>query len=296
MALGENFCKLWQDSSFRSKVQAIVVDEAHCIVEWGDKFRKEYSGLAKLQDYIGQEIPILACTATCSSKTFEVIWSSLAFGFRPFWGLDVGVDRKNLSFIVHVLENTANPVLDALNILPAPIPEDINIPNTVLPKSLFYFETINQCNSAMETLRKILPAHYRDSVQMFTSIASEDAKAQIWDNFRTGSIRILCATDAAGMGCNVPDVAFVVLFSVPRSISTLTQRWGRAGRSRDIEATCILFVQGWAFRPQGVHLKTKKGKEKPLESATFTANRAKIDPPLEKLINLGHDEKLPSGE
>ncbi|KAF8959380.1 hypothetical protein BDZ97DRAFT_1643572, partial [Flammula alnicola] len=91
---------LWQDASFRSKVQVVVVDEAHCIAEWGDEFRKEYSGLAKLRDYIGQEIPVLACTATCASATFDVIWSSLAFGFRPFWGLDVGADRNNLSFIV----------------------------------------------------------------------------------------------------------------------------------------------------------------------------------------------------
>ncbi|KAJ6578244.1 P-loop containing nucleoside triphosphate hydrolase protein, partial [Mycena capillaripes] len=64
MALSSSFIHLWQDQSFRNRVQALVIDEAHCIAQWGDDFRKEYSGLAKLRDYIGQDTPILAATAT----------------------------------------------------------------------------------------------------------------------------------------------------------------------------------------------------------------------------------------
>ncbi|KAJ6590086.1 hypothetical protein DFH09DRAFT_838388, partial [Mycena vulgaris] len=64
MVLSSTFIQMWQDRSFRHRVQAIVIDEAHCIIEWGDNFRREYSGLAKLRDYIGQDIPILAAAAT----------------------------------------------------------------------------------------------------------------------------------------------------------------------------------------------------------------------------------------
>ncbi|KAF8962190.1 P-loop containing nucleoside triphosphate hydrolase protein, partial [Flammula alnicola] len=246
MALGDSFTQLWQDRHFRNRVQAVIVDEAHCIAEWGDEFRKEYSGLSRLRNYIGREVPVVACTATCSTETFNVIWSSLAFGNRPFWGLDVGCDRKNLAFLTRPLENTSNAVLDALNIFPDEITGD-TLP-TDIPKCLFYCETLAECVKAMETIRKILPPHLRHIVQTFVGLTSEAGKALTWDQFRLGHYRILCATDAAGMGCNVPDVAFVGLFCVPRSLSVLVQRWGRAGRNRNTQATCALFVQKWAFR------------------------------------------------
>ncbi|KAJ7432676.1 P-loop containing nucleoside triphosphate hydrolase protein [Mycena galericulata] len=200
MALSSSFIHLWQDRSFRNRVQALVIDEAHCIVEWGDDFRKEYSGLAKLRDYIGQDTPILAATATCDTEAFKVIWKSLKFGCRPFWGIDVGTDRSNLVYITRIIKNPANPILDIINIFPAQM--DKNTPAIALPKCLFYFDTIEACATAVETLRKCLPAHLRPLVQTFKSTVSEGAKELVWDRFNKGEIRILCATDAAGMGCN----------------------------------------------------------------------------------------------
>lgn len=132
MALSSSFIQLWQDRKFRSRVQALVVDEAHCIVDWGDEFRKEYSGLAKLQDYIGQDTPVLAATAACDTETFKIIWKSLKFGCRPFWGIDVGTDRSNLTYITRVVKNPANPILDIISILPAQMNKDT--PPSALPK------------------------------------------------------------------------------------------------------------------------------------------------------------------
>ncbi|KAJ7304608.1 P-loop containing nucleoside triphosphate hydrolase protein, partial [Mycena albidolilacea] len=219
---------------------ALVIDEAHCIVEWGDDFRKEYSGLAKLRDYIGQETPILAAKATCDSEAFKVIWKSLKFGCRPFWGLDAGTDRSNLVYMTRVIKNPGNPLLDVLNIFPEKMDKDT--PLTALPKCLFYFDTIDNCATAVETLRKYLPAHLRLVVQTFKSTLSEAAKELVWDRFNKGEIRILCATDAAGMGCNVADVMFTILCSLTESVSVLSQRWGRTGRNRSILGTCILLV------------------------------------------------------
>ncbi|KAJ6470458.1 P-loop containing nucleoside triphosphate hydrolase protein [Mycena sanguinolenta] len=121
---------------------------------------------------------------------------------------------------------------------------------SALPKCLFYFNTIEQCALAVETLRKCLPAHLRPLVQTFKSTLSEAAKESVWGRFKSGEIRILCATDAAGMGCNVPDVKYTVLCELPESLSPLGQRWGRTARSRDILGTCILLVPRWAFWPE----------------------------------------------
>ncbi|KAI0038104.1 P-loop containing nucleoside triphosphate hydrolase protein, partial [Auriscalpium vulgare] len=246
MALSDGFVKLWQDAKFRARIQALIVDEAHCIDEWGDSFREQYGALGKLRNYVGHDVPFFACTATCSTDTFNVIWNSLGFGNRPFWGLDVGCDRPNLLFLTRVLQNTQNPVLDALNILPEKIANDA--PRNALPKSLLYFDTIDACKLAVNTLRKCLPAHLRDAVQTFKATSSERAKELTWKQFSEGHIRILCATDAAGMGCNVADVEYTVIFDVPKSLSVLVQRWGRAARKRTINGTCLLFVPKWAFR------------------------------------------------
>jgi superfamily II DNA helicase RecQ len=104
---------------------------------------------------------------------------------------------------------------------------DKDTPASALPKCLLYFDTIEACATAVETLRKCLPAHLRPLMQTFKSTLSEPAKAQLWDRFSKGEILILCATDAAGMGCNVPDVVFTSLCFLPDSPSKLTQRWGR---------------------------------------------------------------------
>ncbi|EPS93169.1 hypothetical protein FOMPIDRAFT_1087018, partial [Fomitopsis schrenkii] len=84
---------------FRARLQAVIIDEAHCVDEWGkDDFRKQYRQLSSLRGYTSYSIPFLACTATCSTHTFDVLWDTLQFGYRPFWGLDVGCDRPNLLF------------------------------------------------------------------------------------------------------------------------------------------------------------------------------------------------------
>ncbi|TFK58838.1 hypothetical protein BDN72DRAFT_781519, partial [Pluteus cervinus] len=100
MALGDTFAKLWRDTAFRDRIHAVIVDEAHCIAEWGDSFRTQYQGLSQLRNFIGQEVPVVACTASCPTDTFNTIWASLSFGYRPFWGLDVGCTRENLTYIV----------------------------------------------------------------------------------------------------------------------------------------------------------------------------------------------------
>jgi hypothetical protein len=100
-------------------------------------------------------LPFIACTATCTSKTFNIIWQSLGFGHWPFWGIDVGCGRPNLLFLTQALENTTNPVLDVLNILPQVL--DANTPRKAINKSLFYFDSEEACRLAVRTLRKVLP-------------------------------------------------------------------------------------------------------------------------------------------
>jgi superfamily II DNA helicase RecQ len=289
MALSESFFKLWKDAKFRKRVQAVIIDEAHCIDEWGEEFRPQYRELEMLRSFTGQEVPFVACTATCTTSTFHVVWKSLGFGSRPFWGLDVGCDRSNLLFHSRTLVNTQNPVLDILNLLPKDLNE--NTPLDAIDKGLCYYDSEAACARAVQTWRQALPAHLRDCVCSFSSGISEEAKRQIWEGLISGRYRIVCCTDAAGMGCNVADIMFVVIFGCPRSLSIVSQRWGRAGRDRLTLGTCLLLVPTWAFRPQpltvGAAVQRVKGKEKAkLEPQTHTAQRSRLETSLEEFINL----------
>ncbi len=292
MALSDGFAKTWRDSKFRDRLLTVIVDEAHCVEEWGTaSFRGEYRDLAALWHYTGQEKAFLACSATWSTATFEFIFDCLAFGFRPFWGLDVGCNRPNLFYDIQVLRNTKNPVLDVLNILPAS--PDANTALTELPKSLLYFDSQMACRQAVDTLRKCLPVHLRSAIYAFSSDLSECSKIDTWEHFAAGEYHILCTTDTAGMGCNVPDVYYIILFKCPASLSVLAQRWGCAGRDRTTQAICLLLVPPWAFRPllssapqESLAVSMLKGgKKKVLEPKSWTDRHVKLPVTLEEFIN-----------
>lgn len=294
MACSDSFVRLWKDPKFRARITALVVDEAHCIHEWGDEFRPEYKKLEILRSYTGQEVPFVACTATASTPTFDTIWNSLGFGNRPFWGLDVGCDRQNLLYLIRTISNNDNPVLDILNFLPETL--DDNTLREALAKMLLYFDSELDCEKAVNTLRSSLPEHLRDCVYSFSSGISPDAKKDCWDGFMSGRYRIICCTDAAGMGCNVHDVEITVIFGCPRSLAIVAQRWGRTGRGRDTIGTCLLLVRKWAFRPAplelGLAVQRLRGKDKEvLEPKTHTTSRSRIEPTLEAFINSGSATK-----
>ena len=302
MALSESFQKLWKDSKFRNRLIALVVDEAHCIEDWGvDDFRPLYRKLDTLRSYTGYETPVISCTATCRTSTFNLIWDTLGYGNRPFWGLDVGTDRPNLFFITRPLSDPKNPLLDILNLLPAVL--DCSTPLEDIPKCLLYFDSENACRLTVQALRKCLPPHLRSCVHAFSSDLSEKGKQQCWEHFKKGKIRILCATDAAGMGCNVPDVQYVITFDIPKSLSTVGQRWGRAGRDRTTQGICILLVPKWAFRPNDAnvpsilnpaiqHIQHGRRRVPGAESKKDTIKQAKLDSKLETFINIKHPGQL----
>ena len=300
MALSETFHRLWKDSYFRKRLTAVIIDEAHCIDEWGDdEFRPLYRKLNTLRNYTGYEIPVVSCTATARTSTFDLIWSMVGYGNRPFWGLDVGVDRPNLFYITRPLSDPKNPLLDILNLLPSIL--DGNTTLEDIGKCLLYFDSEAACREAVQFLRKVLPPHFRSCVHAFSSDISEKRKKAAWVKFQDCEYRILCAMDAAGMGCNVPDIKYVVSFGVPRSksLSTVAQRWGRGDRDRETQAVCLLMLPQWAFRSSPAdtlihqHLERGHRTKKAEESKKDMLQRANLDERPENFINIG-SSGLPS--
>jgi superfamily II DNA helicase RecQ len=122
----------------------------------GEEFCPIYKKLHRLRDFTGhwQEVPFVACTATvpCTTHTFNVIWNSLAFGHRPFWGLAAGCDRNNLFYLTRTLQNVSNSILDVLNILPANLEETSD--RSLIPNVLTYYDSVAGTRAAKETWRR----------------------------------------------------------------------------------------------------------------------------------------------
>ena len=251
----------------------------------GDEFRPQYRKLDELRMYTGQDVPFVACTATAATSTFDVIWKTLGFGSRPFWGLDAGCERPNLTFITRPLTDAKNPIFDVLNtILPAVL--DANTRAEDVDKTLLYFDSKSAYGQGVEVLKKVLPPHLRGLVFAYSLTISVRGKAVIWDGFKSGQFQIICATDAAGMGCNVPDIKHTVVFGVPKipkSLSVVVQRWGRTARDRSMSGTCQMLLPEWVFHPK----ETNPSKKEPKRNVK---QRESIQPVLEKFINVCTDD------
>lgn len=290
MLLSPRFRTLLLDESFRSKLQVIAVDEMHLVKEWGDDFRVKYKELHRLRVYTGMEIPFFGCTATATTEIFDMVWVDLQFGCRPFWGADVGIERANLQFVVRKLQNEGNPVLDVLNVLPQVI--NNNTKREDIKKTIVFQKTRDDCCRAVNTMRRCLPAELRDTIIGLYSSLSEEAKGLSWESFCKGDARVMIATLVASVGCNDRNVEIVVNGDLPESLSSVSQRWGRAGRNFLNKALCIQLVPSWALRPdlQSVNPALARvagaSKKIPKGSKQNNTRREKLEKGLEELINL----------
>ncbi|PPR05241.1 LOW QUALITY PROTEIN: hypothetical protein CVT26_012391 [Gymnopilus dilepis] len=276
MALAESFHKLWKDSRFRSRLTAVVVDETHCI----DKLGKG-GGLTISARFIRKSSTLRSYTCPHRNlycrATFDLIWNTLAYGHQPFWGVDVGTDPPNLFYITRPYSDPKIPFLDILSILPTVLND--NTTSSDIPKIILYFDSEAMCREAVQFIRKLLPPHL--------------VKRAARDKFQDDIYRMLCATDAAGMGLQHPQMSNMSCLSGSKSLSTVSQHWGRCGRDRTTEVVCFLLLPKWAFRPTPAesivhqHLERSRKSKKAEMTKKDTLQRANLDVKLENFINIG---------
>ncbi|KAK7031813.1 P-loop containing nucleoside triphosphate hydrolase protein [Favolaschia claudopus] len=241
----DQFRQLISTPAFAKKIAAFVIDEAHCISQWGEDFRPEYSKLGTLRAFVPLHVPFLFASATLPPLVLEEVRKSLHIFPESSYHVNLGTDRPNIAWFVQHMKG-AKSDLDALNFLvDAQGSEDAIIE---LIQSMVFFDDINLAMDALEHLRDLLPRHMRGAIALYHSRRSKRSKRIIMEKFRKGEIKILLATEAAGMGCDIPHVEQVVQFMVPTSLSIWMQRAGRAGRNFLVAARAILLVQPSVFK------------------------------------------------
>lgn len=205
----------------RIKISFYAVDEAHCISEWGHDFRPEYRRIRPIIESIGQNVPVMALTATATLKVQQDIQKNLNI-------LDAEVfkssfDRPNLYY--EVRPKTKNVSKDIIKY----------IKGHANKSGIVYCLSRKKVEEIAETFQvngiKALP--YHAGLDALTRRTNQD-------KFLMEEVDVIVATIAFGMGIDKPDIRFVIHHDIPKSIEGYYQETGRSGRD-DGEGNCIAF-------------------------------------------------------
>jgi ATP-dependent DNA helicase RecQ len=196
-------------------VDLFVVDEAHCVSEWGHDFRPDYLRLRGVIDRLGSP-PVMACTATATEQVAEEIGARL--GLRDPFVVRSGFDRPNLSFDVVPLEGKGSKARKTA-LLSVALAEPANRP------SIVYCGTRRDVEEVSERLRE----EGLQAVGYHAGMAP-DERAAAQHRFMEGDADVVVATNAFGMGVDKADVRSVIHWAIPTSVEAYYQEVGRAGR------------------------------------------------------------------
>jgi ATP-dependent DNA helicase RecQ len=206
------------------KIALVVVDEAHCISQWGHDFRPAYLEMAGAIEALDRP-PVLALTATATEEVVEDIGRQLN---RPRMNVvNTGVYRPNLHYRVLQVTNPDDKLEEARRLVAE-----------TEGKGIVYAATVKVAEEVYHLL-----AEAGESVTIYHGKLPAAERKANQDLFMNDERRVMVATNAFGMGIDKPDTRFVIHLQIPANLEAYYQESGRAGRDgKDAECT-LLFLQ-----------------------------------------------------
>lgn len=211
---------------FMVKLQAmdvclLVVDESHCISQWGYDFRPSYLKISGIREQL-EGVPVLALTATATREVVNDIQEKLHF--KEINVFRTSFARENLSYVVRSADNKMS--------------ELVHILQTVPGKSIVYVRSRKQTKEIAQSLRKA-----GISADFFHAGLSYEDKIFKQNAWKVGAQRVIVSTNAFGMGIDKGDVRTVIHMDLPNSLEEYFQEAGRAGRDGERSYAIILYTK-----------------------------------------------------
>ena len=212
--------RIFQAKAGRLNLSLVVVDEAHCISQWGYDFRPSYQKIALLREYISEKVPFLALTASATEKVTEDIMKKLAFREKNV--LRTSFDRKNISYLVRKVEDKGTYLIKTLR--------------KANGSGIVYVRSRKRCKEVAELL-----VANGISADFYHAGLPDDLRDKKQNSWAAGETRVIVATNAFGMGIDKSEVRFVIHWDIPDSVENYFQESGRAGRDNKPAFAVLLY-------------------------------------------------------
>jgi ATP-dependent DNA helicase RecQ len=217
------------------RIGLLVVDEAHCISDWGHDFRPDYRRIQRVLDVLPAGVPVLGTTATANDRVVADIVGQLGHNLVVERG---PLDRESLSLAVVDLPEPSR----RLAWLAANIP-------TMTGSGIVYCLTVSDAERVAAWLRS-----QGIDARSYTGDVASERRVETEQRLLTNDVKVVVATSALGMGFDKPDLTFVIHYQSPGSPIAYYQQVGRAGRAVDASIGVLLAgredadIQDWFIR------------------------------------------------
>jgi ATP-dependent DNA helicase RecQ len=207
-------------------IALFVVDEAHCISQWGYDFRPDYSKLGEVRGKLGNPLT-LALTATATKKVRDDIVQSL--NIQDMNKIESTIDRPNIALFVERVNDYHDKQARMLELV-----------KQLQKPGIIYFSS----KKVAEQMASILVDQGISNTMAYHGGLDQEQRILIQQQYIHGQLDVICATSAFGMGINKENIRFVIHYHMPMQLESYLQEIGRAGRDGRESIAILLYSPG----------------------------------------------------